>query len=348
MRTLLVVLSAAALALASCITIGTPTPVDLTPAFVTATLPATKTPYGGSPTPAVSVSPTAGTPLPTIDPNCKDSAVLLQDVTIADGTNVAYGAKFTKTWQFSNTGTCPWHGYTIVFVSGDRMGAPDSAPVNDTAPRTTVNVSVDLTAPTTDGIYTGIFELRNAAGKALGIGIEKSFWVKIAVGDASVPTYVAPTGAVAATEVGTASTATTPKPPGSCKYVVSGSYPDEIASMINQARADAGLPELALNAQLAAAAQSHSIDMACFSLLSHSGSNGSTVQQRLRDAGFTGGFPQEMIYAGGYPQDAFDWWMNDSIHRAVIMDTRITSIGVGYAWVSDSAYGGYYTVDVGQ
>jgi uncharacterized protein YkwD len=161
----------------------------------------------------------------------------------------------------------------------------------------------------------------------------------------AAPTIAAPTDAAAATE---SSAATTPKPPGSCKYVISGSYPGEIADMINQARAGAGLSELTINAQLSAAAQSHSTDMACFSLLSHSGSNGSTVQQRVRDAGFTGSFPQEMIYAGGYPQDAFDWWMNDATHRAVIMDTRITSIGVGYAWVSDSAYGGYYTVDVGQ
>ncbi len=345
MRTLLVLLGAAALALSSCITVGTPTPVDLTPQFVTATLPATKTPYGGTPTSVTVATATEGTPLPTANPNCKDSAVLLQDVTIADGTNVGYGAKFTKTWQFSNTGTCPWHGYTIVFVSGDRMGAPDNAPVDDTAPKSTVNVSVDLTAPTTDGIYTGIFELRNAKGQALAIGIEKSFWVKIAVGDASVPTYAAPTSEAVATVAGTA---TTPKPPGSCKYVLSGSYPDEIASLINKARTDAGLPALTVNAQLAAAAQSHSTDMACDSRLSHSGSNGSTVEQRVRDAGFSGGAIQEMIYAGGYPQDAFDWWMNDAIHKAVIMNTSINSIGVGYAWVSDSAYGGYYTVDVGS
>ena len=344
MRTLFVALSAAAaLALSSCVSIGIPTPAGLTPQFVTATLPATRTPFGGSPTPAVTLPATAGTPPPTADPNCKDAAVLLQDVTVADGTNVAYGAKFTKTWQFSNTGTCPWRGYTIAFVSGDRMGAPDSAPVGDTAPRSTVNVSVDLTAPTRDGVYTGVFELRNARGRALGIGIEKTFWVKITVGEATVPTF-APAADAVPTVTGTL---TTPRPPGSCKYVVSGSYPGEIAALINQARAAAGLPELSVDAQLAAAAQSHSVDMACFSLLSHSGSNGSTVQQRVTEAGFAGSGPQEMIYAGGYPQDAFDWWMNDAAHKAVILDTGITSMGVGYAYVSDSAYGGYYTVDVG-
>ena len=115
----------------------------------------------------------------------------MQDVTIPDGTNIAYGAKFTKTWQFQNTGTCPWINYSIAFVSGDRMQAPDSARITDTAPKKNVNVSVDLVAPGSDGVYTGVFELRNAAGKPLPIGIEKTFWVKITVGNATLPTLPA-------------------------------------------------------------------------------------------------------------------------------------------------------------
>src|SRR5512140_2915601 len=345
MRPLLLILCALALGAASCVTIGMPKPVDTTPQFVTATLPATKTPYV-RPT----VTPTAATPstpIPTANPNCKDAAVLLQDVTIADGTNVAYGAKFTKTWQFRNTGQCPWHGYTIAFVSGDRMSAPETAPVDDTLAKATVNVSVDLVAPTTDGIYTGVFELRNAAGKPLAIGIEKTFWVKIAVGAASVPTQIV--ASAAATVVATTTgTVTTPRAPGSCKYVVSGSYPGEIVNLINQARTGAGLPALTVNTQPAAAAQAHSTDMACFSLLSHSGSNGSTPAQRISAAGYPGNSVEEMIYAGGYPQDAFDWWMGDPTHHDVIFDTRMVSIGVGYTYVSDSAYGGYYTVDLGN
>lgn len=343
MRNLLLVVCAAALGTASCITIGPPTPVDLTPQFVTATLPSTKTPYA-SPT-SIATASTPGTPVATSAPNCKDAAVLLQDVTIADGTNVPYGSKFTKTWQFRNTGDCAWHGYTIAFVSGDRMGAPDSVPVEDTAPKSTVNVSVDLTAPTNDGLYTGIFELRNSDGKALGIGIEKTFWVKITVGDVTIPTIPAASSPVA-TSAGTAAAAATG--PASCKYVLSGSYPGEIVSLINKARTDAGLPALTVNAQLTSAAQGHSTDMACFSLLSHSGSNGSTIQQRIAAAGYVASYAEEMIYASGYPQDAFNWWMGDAVHHAVIFDTRVTDIGVGYTYVSDSAYGGYYTVDVGS
>ena len=348
MRILSLIICAAALAATSCVTIGTPTPVDLTPQFVTATLPATRTPYR-TPT-SVPTASTPSTAVATSNPNCKDAAVLLQDVTIADGTNVPMGSKFTKTWQFRNTGGCNWHGYSIAFVSGDRMGAPDSAPVEDTAAKSTVNVSVDLTAPTSDGIYTGVFELRDSNGKPLGIGIEKTFWVKIAVGNVTVPTIPVVTSGVSTSAVptgaGTAAPAATG--PASCKYVLSGSYPGEIVSLINKARTDAGLPALTVNSQLKAAAQGHSNDMACFSLLSHSGSNGSTPSQRIGAAGYPASYSEEMIYAGGYPQDAFDWWMGDPTHHDVIMDTRVSEIGVGYTYVSDSAYGGYYTVDLGS
>ena len=348
MRTLAIVVCAAALGAASCITIGAPSSGTATPEFVTATLPPTKTPYA-KPT-STPTAATPSTPVATSAPNCKDAAVLLQDVTISDGTNVAHDSKFTKIWQFKNTGSCSWHGYTIAFVSGDRMGAPDSAPVTDTAPKTTVNVSVDLTAPAGDGAYTGNFELRNSDGKALAIGIEKTFWVKITVGNvtiATIPAASTPTAISTRTTGGSSgSTAVAATGPASCKYVLSGSYPGEIANLINKARSDAGIPALTVNSQLTAAAQGHSNDMACFSLLSHSGSNGSTIQQRISKAGYSASYSEEMIYAGGYPQDAFNWWLGDPVHNNIIFDNRVTEIGVGYSYVSDSAYGGYFTVDL--
>lgn len=289
------------------------------------------------------------TPSPTVPPTsadgsapCKDKAILVQDVTIADGTNMPRGSKFTKTWQFQNTGTCTWTGYTIVFVSGDRMDAPDSAPIPQTEPRKTVNVSVDLVAPLSDDVYTGFFELHNADGAPLDIGIFKNFWVKITVGNAVIPTN---------TPIGTPTSGTPvsrPKGPASCKYVGSPSYPSEIANLINQARAQAGLSKLTINTQLAAAAQGHSIDMACFSLLSHTGSNASTIYDRIVAAGYTPSYWLEIIYAGGYPQDAFNWWMNDQVHHDAILSPNVTEMGAGYAYVSDSAYGGYYTVDFGS
>ena len=187
MRAYIPILLIVTLSLTACVTISTPPPANTTPLFFTATLPPTDTPFA-SPTPIASVTPTASTPSGTTSANCRDAAVLLQDVTIADGTNVPSGSKFTKTWQFENTGSCAWSNYTIAFVSGDRMSAPDTAAIPDTTSKANVNVSVDLVAPTTDGSYTGFFELRNASGQALSIGIEKTFWVKITVGTVVVPT----------------------------------------------------------------------------------------------------------------------------------------------------------------
>ncbi len=347
MKKLIPTLICTALVAAACISVSTP-PVESTPLFVTSTLALTRTPALSNTPPTTGTPGTPGTPLPTGSAvlGCKDAAILVQDVTIADGTNVPYGAKFTKTWQFQNSGDCPWSAYTIAFVSGDRMNSPDTAPVPDTAPKGTVNVSVDLVAPTSDGIYTGFYELHNASGKIVPIGTFKTFWVKITVGNVTLTPPPGATGAVP-TVTGTL---TTPGGPLSCKYTVSGSYPSEVVNLINQARQAAGLPALNVDSRLAAAAQDHSIDMACYSLLSHTGSDGSSIGQRIAAAGYPGSFYEEMIYGGtgAYPQTAFDWWMNDPIHHAVIFDTRITDIGVGFAFVQDSAYGDYYTVDVGS
>ena len=337
MRKRLLTVLLTALLLSGCITISDANAPPTAPLFVTSTLPPTNTPPPSRTPPPLTITATVAVTAPA---NCKDKAILVQDVTIVDGTNVPRGSKFTKTWQLQNTGTCPWTGYTIAFVSGDRMSSPDTAPVPQTLAGKTVNVSVDLIAPTTDGTYTGFFELHDSNGKALPIGIEKTFWVKIAVG-AVTPTV--PPG----TPVSGGTPGVVPTGPLSCKYVGSPSYPSEIANLINAARTKAGLSALTIDSQLAAAAQGHSTDMACFGLLSHSGSNGSTPYQRVSASSYTGTFRQEIIYAGGYPQTAFDWWMGDQVHHDAILDPKATEMGVGYAYVSDSAYGGYYTVDFG-
>jgi uncharacterized protein YkwD len=342
MRRAILVLGAIAGLLSACeVSIATPTPPNPTPPFVTATLPVTRTP-AGSPTSPATVTPTSSLSI-TAAPNCTDVAVLMQDVTIPDGTNIDRGARFTKTWQFQNTGTCPWINYRIAFASGDRMDAPDTSPVPDTAPKKNVDVSVDLVAPASDGIYTGFFELQNADGRALAIGTEKTFWVKITVGNASLPTAPAPVSIVPTL----AGTLASQKPPGSCTFVTSGSYPGEVVQLINQARTNAGLAALTVSPELMAAAQAHSEDMACYSLRSHTGSDGSSVAQRIAAAGYASSYSLEMIYGGygAYPQTAFDWWMNDPTHHAVIFNAQVKEIGAGYAYVENSADGNYYTVD---
>lgn len=338
----------ASLSLGSCVKVSEETQAPEAPIFVTSTLPPTRLglslptelPPTSTPDPSTTTTPVETASTAATD--CKDSAVLLEDVTVPDNALMTHGEKFTKTWRFMNTGKCNWSGYTIAFVAGDRMETPDSAPVPQTEAGKTVDVSVELIAPSIDGAYTGFYELKNADGETLAIGTESSFWVKILIGNATAST----SRPVPTTSGGTP--ISRPSGPASCDYTSSSSYLNEIASLINNARAQNGLPALSVDAQLALAAQNHSIDMACHGLLSHTGSDGSSVQERIAATGYSASYLEEIIYGSGYPQTAFDWWMNDQIHRDAILNPNAVEMGVGFAYVADTAHGGYYTVDVGS
>lgn len=321
----------------ACITIASETETPVDPSFVTSTLPPTRslvtrptaTQAGTGTAPASTLAVTA-------PPNCKVAAVLIEDVTIPDGTSVGAGRAFTKTWKFKNTGTCPWLGYSLGFVSGDRMSAPATAPVDQTLAGDLVNVSVDLAAPAADGTYTGFFELQDEDGTAVPIGLEATFWVKIVVGAGGLPIVTSAPGGSPTQSSG-----------GSGTCVVSGNtgYVNELLGLINAARADAGVPAVSLNSQLSAAAQGHSEDMACNSLISHTGSDGSSIGQRIARAGYSPSYYIEII-AVGAPQDAMSQWNESPDHRVAMLNPYATEIGIGYASSASSIYGSHITVDM--
>jgi len=247
-------------------------------------------------------------------------------VNYPDHTRLTAGEKFTKTWKFKNTGTCKWTDYTVAFISGDKMDAPDSVAVPETEAGSDVEVSVDLAAPSDDGAYTGNFELRDANGKVIPLGIEKSFWVKIIVGDES------------AIDANT----------GNCTYTENPDYVKTLIDLINQARADVGRAALTVNSQLTTAARAHSLDMACNNFMKHSGSDGSWTGDRLTKAGYSNPYYLELL-AIGLPQDAMNQWRTDRDKNQwdSVVNSRVTEIGVGYVFSKFSAYGGYWTVVMG-
>jgi len=114
-----------------------------------------------------------------------DSALFVADVTIPDGTVVAPGSTFVKTWRLENNGSCTWTtSFSAVFTSGDQLGAP--AVVNmptSVAPGATVDLSVNLTAPSSSGHYRGNWKLRDGSGNIFGVGTYANsiFWVDIYV-----------------------------------------------------------------------------------------------------------------------------------------------------------------------
>ena len=95
-------------------------------------------------------------------------AVFVSDVTIPDGMVVSLGQRFTKTWRFKNDGSTNWNGYSLVFVQGNQMSAPGSVSVPPTAPGSTVDISVPMTAPSETGPHQGHWQMHTAAGTSFG------------------------------------------------------------------------------------------------------------------------------------------------------------------------------------
>ena len=107
-----------------------------------------------------STSSTTSTVTTTASVSCPSSKYLA-DVTIPDGTKLKNNEQFTKTWKVSNNGTCDWPAdTTLVFVSGTKMGSPDTVNVGTVAAGSAAQVSVDLSAPDQYGNYTGLWQLR--------------------------------------------------------------------------------------------------------------------------------------------------------------------------------------------
>lgn len=121
-----------------------------------------------------------------------DAAAFIRDVTVPDGSVISPGSTFTKTWRLQNVGTCTWTpSYALVFISGDGMNAPAYASLTGNVnPGDTVDLTVNLVAPSKRGHYRSNWKLRNASGVLFGIGAQAdtAFWVDINV---SGPEFVA-------------------------------------------------------------------------------------------------------------------------------------------------------------
>jgi uncharacterized protein YkwD len=315
------------LLLSACANVSAEMPTDAPVLFVTSTLPPTRPGLTLPTETPVTITPTpdALTPHPT--PACRDAALFVEDVTYPDNTRLDAGEKFTKTWKLQNTGTCKWSGYTIAFVSGDQMEAPESVPVPETEAKSEVEVSVDLVAPDGNGSYTGNFELRNAEGKSIPLGTEPTFWVRIAVGE----------GTQGTTDEQTA---------GNCTYTENPEYVQTLVDLINKAREEVGRKPLTVSEQLTAAARAHSLDMACNDFMKHSGSDSSWTGDRVTEAGYTKPYYLELL-AIGLPQDAMNQWRIEPKDWDLVINSRVTEIGVGYVFSKFSSYGGYWTVVMG-
>jgi uncharacterized protein YkwD len=121
-----------------------------------------------------------------------------------------------------------------------------------------------------------------------------------------------------------------------------------VLARINQTRAANNLPALRQEPQLMASASRHSRDMAANNFGSHTGSDGSTASQRIRAAGYNAVWSAEIIGWGFTSVDQMmTWWMNSSIHRAMILSPNAADYGSGYTRTS-TGYKHYWVVNFGR
>lgn len=136
--------------------------------------------------------------------------------------------------------------------------------------------------------------------------------------------------------------------------------PDDIVGRLvaqtNMYRAQAGCPSVTLNDQLSVAAQSHSQDMAQNDFFSHTGSDGSSLSERLHRAGYRFSAAAENLAAGTTtPERTVDGWVNETPpndgHRRNILNCELREIGVGYVYLANDTgnvnYNYYWTQDFG-
>jgi uncharacterized protein YkwD len=131
---------------------------------------------------------------------------------------------------------------------------------------------------------------------------------------------------------------------------------DPVASWLERvtdARLDAGLSPLSLSPKLAAAAQRHADDLAANAIESPTGSDASSPQQRIADAGYVAWTLAEgepvvgeiyQVEAESFEQ-AFGALIQDAVKRGVLLSPLYREIGIGVA--QDSAGRYTYVVSLG-
>ncbi|GMF12231.1 unnamed protein product [Phytophthora lilii] len=130
-------------------------------------------------------------------------------------------------------------------------------------------------------------------------------------------------------------------------YTQTDGYQTKMLELVNEQRAANGLSSLCMNSKLLSSALRHSKDMAANDYMAHNGSDGSTMEERITQAGFDWTAVGENVAAGQETvSDVMTAWMNSPEHKANILgDYKM--FGTAYAFNAYSTYQHYWTQDFG-
>lgn len=135
---------------------------------------------------------------------------------------------------------------------------------------------------------------------------------------------------------------------GSCAQL--GGFFDELLTLTNQARQNAGMDDLRFSYQLGQAAQGYAEDLATQNFFSHTGKDGSTLRSRIDATGYDYDAAGENLAAGQTAASSvFQGWMASDGHRANILQKDFTEVGFGlFDTTGSSDYGLYWVQNFGK
>ena len=106
-------------------------------------------------------------------------------------------------------------------------------------------------------------------------------------------------------------------------------FANEVVRLVNEERAKAGLPALTVDRGAASAAQVRAKEIE--RSFSHTRPDGSSFNSALTEAGVNfRGAGENIAYGQNSPEKVMEGLMNSSGHRANILNSSYTSIGVGH------------------
>ncbi|CAI5737452.1 unnamed protein product [Hyaloperonospora brassicae] len=131
-------------------------------------------------------------------------------------------------------------------------------------------------------------------------------------------------------------------------YTQYSEYYQETLDAVNDERSKAGLAELCINKKLSAAAKRHGDDMAAHDFMDHAGSDGSTMTQRISATGYEWDAIAENVAAGQNDvASVMQSWMDSDGHRANILGTDYTMMGIAYAYSAGSKHKHFWAQEFG-
>lgn len=116
---------------------------------------------------------------------------------------------------------------------------------------------------------------------------------------------------------------------------MNSNFVNEVVNLINVERTRADLDPLQIDRQLTQAAQAHTESMADNDFYSHTGVDNSSPFDRIQNTGYQYLTAAENIAAGYQtPEAVVQAWMGSTEHRANILNSDLTEIGVGYEYLA--------------